>query len=357
MEKKPPSIGTSARARRRSSNTPCLVVENSQLCGGQVHFYMETQACIAIPTDEGRITMCPSTQSPMGMHATTAMALGLQYHQVELDVPPVGGGFGGKTEQTRFVTGPTAVAAKAIKGPVRVAVPRDEDTAMIGKRHAYYGQYQIAVDRQTGIIHGFELKMWGDGGAFYDCSFIVSNCIQLRTDNAYRIANFQSQIDVCRTNTAPSTAMRAFGDVQGKNMRRKRDRRRRGRDRDAARGFAREEPLRRGDVTPFGQALSYCYMKQVWDYVKEVSKFEEKYQAGREVQPGKQVAQARHRHHSGEVRLRLQSDCCSSSPRRSSSSTRPTARSSSTRAASRSGRALSPRRSRSPPMSWASRWR
>ena len=103
------------------SNAPCLVVENSQLCGGQVHFYMETQACIAIPTDEGRISMLPSTQSPMGMHATTAMALGLQYHQVELEVPPVGGGFGGKTEQTRFVTGPTAVAAKATK--VRCAWP------------------------------------------------------------------------------------------------------------------------------------------------------------------------------------------------------------------------------------------
>ena len=95
---------------------------------------------------------------------------------------------------------------------------------MIGKRHAYYGQYQIAVDRgevrpeDKGIIHGFQLKLWGDGGAFYDCSFIVSNCIQLRTDNAYRVANFESQIDVCRTNTAPSTAFRAFGDIQGKNI-------------------------------------------------------------------------------------------------------------------------------------------
>jgi xanthine dehydrogenase/oxidase len=277
MEKEP--LDRAIRKRKATvDNAPCIVVENSQLNGGQVHFYMETQACIAIPTDEGRITMLPSTQSPMAMHATTAMALGLQYHQVEIDVPPVGGGFGGKTEQTRFITGPTAVAAKATKYPVRVAVPRDEDTAMIGKRHGYYGQYQIAVD-DKGIIHGFQLKMWGDGGAFYDCSFIVSNCIQLRTDNAYRVANFQSQIDVCRTNTAPSTAMRAFGDVQGKNMVENAI------DDAAVAIGMRPEDLReknlydRGDVTPFGQALSYCYMKQVWDYVKEVSKFEEKYKA------------------------------------------------------------------------------
>jgi xanthine dehydrogenase/oxidase len=270
------------RRNAKVVSAPCVVVESSQLCGGQAHFYMERQACVAIPGDEGRIVVRPSTQSPMEMHQTIAMALNLPYHQVEVDVAPVGGAFGGKTEQARFVTGPTAVAAKATKRPVRVAVPRDEDTAMIGKRHAYYGQYQIAVDDGTtraadrGVIHGLQLKLWGDGGAFYDCSFIVSNCVQLRTDNAYRIANFQSQIDVCRTNTAPSTAMRAFGDVQGKNILENAID-------DAATALGmRPEELREknlydiGDVTPFGQALSYCCMKQVWQYVKDVSKFEEK---------------------------------------------------------------------------------
>ncbi len=261
---------------------PCTVVESSQLCGGQAHFYMETQACIATPVNEGRMIVQPSVQSPGGMHDTVAMALGVQQHQVEVRVPPVGGAFGGKTEPTRFVAGPTAVAAKATKRPVRVAVPRDEDTALIGKRHAYYGEYQIAIDAgierndDRGILHGFQLAMWGDGGAFYDCSFVVSNCIQLRTDNAYRIANFESQIDVCRTNTAPNTAMRAFGDVQGKNMVENAI------DDAAVAIGMRPEDVReknmydRGDVTPFGQALSYCYMKQVWAYAKEVAKFEEK---------------------------------------------------------------------------------
>jgi xanthine dehydrogenase/oxidase len=263
-------------------SAPCLVVENSQASGGQVHFYMETQACVSIPMDEGRFSIHPSTQSPMEMHQTTAMALGVSYHQVQVEVAPVGGGFGGKTEQTRFVTGPAAVAAQATKRPVRIAVPRDEDTAMIGKRHAYYGQYQIAVDRgdvrpqDRGIIHGFQVKLWGDGGAFYDCSFIVSNCIQLRTDNAYRVANFQSQIDVCRTNTAPSTAFRSFGDVQGKNIVENAID-----DAAFALGMLPEELREKnfydiGDVTPFGQALSYCYMKQVWAYLKQVAHYEEK---------------------------------------------------------------------------------
>ncbi len=257
----------------------CNVVENTQLNGGQVHFYMETQACIATPIDEGRFQIRPSTQSPMEMHQTTAMALGMQYNHIEVEVAPVGGGFGGKTEQARFVTGATAVAAKATKRPVRVALPREEDSAMVGKRHAYYGQYQIAVDRgehrpeDKGLLRGLHAKLWGDGGAFYDCSFIVSNCVQMRTDNAYQIANFETQIDVCRTNTAPSTAFRSFGDVQGKNIIENAID-------DAAFSVGllpedlREKNLYdRGDVTPFGQALSYCYIKQVWQYLKEKSNY------------------------------------------------------------------------------------
>ena len=260
----------------------CVVVENAQSNGGQAHFYMETQACVAEPVDERRMIMHPSTQSPMEMHQTTAMALGVQYNQVDVQVCSVGGGFGGKTEPARFVTGPTAVAAYAMKRPVRLAMPRDEDTIMIGKRHAYYGQYQVAIDpgkdrpRDKGILRGFQTRMWGDGGAFYDCSFIVSNCIQLRTDNAYQIQNFQSQIDVCRTNTAPSTAFRSFGDVQGKNIVENAID-----DAAFALGMTAEEVreknlYRRGDVTPFGQALSYCYIRQVWDYLKNVGKYEEK---------------------------------------------------------------------------------
>ena len=253
----------------------CVVVENVQSNGGQAHFYMETQACVVEPSDQRRFIIHPSTQSPMEMHQTSAMALGVHYNQVEIKVNSVGGGFGGKTEQTRFVTGPTAIAAQAMKRPVRLVMPRDEDTIMIGKRHAYYGQYQVAIDR-SGMLHGFQVKLWGDGGAFYDCSFIVSNCVQLRTDNAYLVKNFQSQIDVCRTNTAPSTAFRSFGDVQGKNIVENAID-----DAAFSIGMLPEEVrelnmYRRGDVTPFGQALSYCYMRQVWQYLKDKANYAEK---------------------------------------------------------------------------------
>ncbi len=266
-------------------NNSCQRVGATQATGGQAHFYMETQAAIAEPADGGRIIIHSSTQSPMTIHQTVAQALGVQHNAVDLRVPPVGGGFGGKTEQTRFVTAAAAVAAKALKRPVRLALSREQDTALIGKRHAYYSQYQIAIDKgettpdNRGIIRGLSNKMWGDGGAFYDCSFIVSNCIITRADNAYNISNFQAQIDVCRTNTAPSTAFRAFGDVQGKIMLENAID-----DAAFSIGMSAEEVreknlYNRGDVTPFGQPLSYCYMKEVWAYIKKVSLYDLKLEA------------------------------------------------------------------------------
>ncbi|MFS8068526.1 MAG: molybdopterin cofactor-binding domain-containing protein, partial [Byssovorax sp.] len=261
---------------------PCTVVESAQKNGGQAHFYMETQACIAEPADRGRMIIHSSTQSPMAQHGAAAMALGVPYHRIDVKIAPVGGGFGGKTEATKFIVGPTAVAAHVVKRPVRLVMPREDDTAMIGKRHAFYGQYQVAIDKGTlraedrGTLRGMQTKMWGDGGAFYDCSFIVSNCIQMRADNAYQVTHFENQMDLCRTNTAPSTAMRAFGDVQGKNIQENAID-------DAAFSIGmlpedvREKNLyQRGQVTPFGQALPDCYMREVWAYLKQQAGYEQK---------------------------------------------------------------------------------
>ncbi|TAK27779.1 MAG: xanthine dehydrogenase [Myxococcaceae bacterium] len=256
---------------------PCQIVGSTQSTGGQVHFYLEPQAAIAEPLEGGGMRVRPSAQSPMGIHGTVARALGVRHNRVEVQVPPLGGGFGGKTEAAKFVAGAAAVAAAALRRPVRLALTREQDTALVGGRHAFYGQTQVAIDRgvldpdQRGVIHGFLGRMWTDGGAFLDCSFIVADCAQTRIDNAYRVRHFESQIDVCRTNTAPSTAARAFGDLQGRLIAEN------ALD-DAAFAIGmtaedvREKNLyERGDVTPFGQALSHCYLRDVWAYLQRVA--------------------------------------------------------------------------------------
>jgi xanthine dehydrogenase molybdopterin-binding subunit B len=82
--------------------------------------------------------------------------------------------------------------------------------------------------------------------------------------------------DLSSRRRTPNTAMRAFGNVQGKFIVEKAI------DNAAFSIGMQPEDLRKknfyehGDVTPFGQALSYCYMKGIWNLLKEKCNFAEK---------------------------------------------------------------------------------
>jgi xanthine dehydrogenase/oxidase len=263
----------------RIDGAPCKVIESTQICGSQLHFYMETQSCIAEPRDGNAIQLYPSTQDPKSIHGTVSSVLEYSLNQIGIQVPQIGGSFGGKSEQSRFVAAMAAVGSKKTSRPVHLMLDRASDSALIGRRHPYLGRYQLAVDsgsentEDKGLIRGLSAHLWGDGGAFYDCSFVVSNCIQLRVDNAYFVPNYQTVIDVCRTNKAPNTSFRAFGDIQGvlilENA-----------IEEAAIAVGmdaceiREKNLYAIDqTTPGGQALEHCYLREVWDFAKEKSDF------------------------------------------------------------------------------------
>jgi xanthine dehydrogenase/oxidase len=258
----------------------CTVVATGQATGSQLHFYMETQSSVIEPRDDGSLTVHSSTQSPKVVQDSLSLALGMPRNEIGVKVRQLGGAYGGKTGPSRFAACMAGIGSVSQNRPVHFALRRESDSALIGRRHPYLGQYQLAVDNgasnpaDRGLIRGLSANLWGDGGAFYDCSFIVSDCIQLRIDNAYYIPNYETTIDVCRTNTAPNTAYRAFGDIQGTIILENAIE-----DAAVAMGMdpaeIREKNLYIIDqLTPGGQPLTYCYQREVWDYTKTKSDYE-----------------------------------------------------------------------------------
>jgi len=258
----------------------CMVVRGTQAAGDQIHFYMETQSCLAEPGEEGELILHPSTQSPDGVQSGVARMLGLSQNAVHVRVRRVGGAYGGKTTRSLYAAAPAALAAWVLRRPVLLRMPRAADTAMFGHRHPVRGSYAVAIgtgsDREAdrGLLQGWQTHFLLDGGATYDCSFVVSDCIQLRADGAYLVPNYRTVADVYRTNKASNTAFRSFGLIQGTIV-----------QEDAleaaahAIGMLPEDVRERnlyslGDATPFGQRLDYCYMKEVWDYARERSEFD-----------------------------------------------------------------------------------
>ena len=261
---------------------PCTIVDSVQNAGGQLHFYMETQACVAELLDGGTLLVRAGNQCPKTVQGAIASTLNLSQNQIGVQVPQVGGAYGGKTEQSRLVSAMAALGAYTTDKPVHLLLERETDSALIGKRHPYHGEFKLAVDNGTkhsknkGKLLGLYAEMIGDGGAYYDCSFVVSDCMQLRIDSAYYIPNYQTKIDVCRTNTSPNTAYRSFGDSQATLMLENAIE-------DAAVALNMEATelramnlYQRGQTTPGGQILKYCYQKEVWDYCRTKSSYDER---------------------------------------------------------------------------------
>ena len=80
--------------------------------GAQDHFYLETQASLAIPGEADTYEIHSSSQHPTEVQTLVAAALGIGRNQVVVKVPRMGGGFGGKESQAA----PFAVLA-ALFGP------------------------------------------------------------------------------------------------------------------------------------------------------------------------------------------------------------------------------------------------
>ena len=190
------------------------VLEGTFRTGGQEHFYLETQAALAVPSDHGQLTIHSSTQNPSEVQAVVAHCLGLQQNQVVCTCTRMGGGFGGKESQAAHPALLAALVAHHTGRPARVVYPRHVDMRVTGKRHPFLSRYRVGFDA-GGRIVALSVDLYSDGGCAADLSLAVMERAMLHTDNAYFIPNMAVTGTVCRTNLPSNTAMRGFGGPQG----------------------------------------------------------------------------------------------------------------------------------------------
>jgi len=92
----------------------CRVITGTQHAGSQLHYSMETQACLAIPGEQDSWEIRPSTQSPDAIVSAVQTALGpsaVPANKVDVKIQRVGGGYGGKTTRPPWVAAAATVAA------------------------------------------------------------------------------------------------------------------------------------------------------------------------------------------------------------------------------------------------------
>ncbi len=183
-------------------------------CGGQDHFYLETQASWAAIDGDGLVHVSASTQHPSETQAMVAHALGIPSNRVVCRCLRMGGGFGGKETQANTFAAVAALAALRTGHPVGIQLPRGLDMQLTGKRHPFLGRFEVGFD-DHGRLLALDVDMVADGGWSCDLSPPVLMRAMVHVDNAYHCAHVRVIGRIAKTHLPSNTAFRGFGGPQG----------------------------------------------------------------------------------------------------------------------------------------------
>jgi len=183
-------------------------------CGGQDHFYLETNIALVVPRDDGDLDVFSSTQHPSEVQHGVAHTLGIPTNAVTVEIRRMGGGFGGKESQPTIYAAIAAMLASHTGRPARLRLRRDDDMIISGKRHDFLFRYQAGFDDE-GRIEGVDILMGMRSGNVADLSPGVLARALCHADNCYFLPNALFRGYPCKTNTVSNTAFRGFGGPQG----------------------------------------------------------------------------------------------------------------------------------------------
>jgi xanthine dehydrogenase molybdopterin binding subunit/xanthine dehydrogenase small subunit len=246
--------------------------------GGQEHFYLEAQAAWAELGDDDDIFVCSSTQHPAEIQSVVSHVLDIPRNKVVVEAPRMGGGFGGKETQGNGWAALVALAATRTRRPVRIQLDRDVDMTVTGKRHPFFGRYEIGFD-DDGRLTAAKVALVSDGGWALDLSESILDRALFHLDNSYYIPAVHFTGRVARTNHVSHTAFRGFGGPQGMVIIEEIL------DRIARQlrlppETVRARNLYRGDgesnTTHYGQSLGDNRLPMMWDQLVRDAKLEER---------------------------------------------------------------------------------
>ncbi len=182
--------------------------------GGQEHFYLETHAAWAEWGDDGDVMVSSSTQHPTEIQTILSEVLHMPRNKIVVQVPRMGGGFGGKETQGNTPAALVALAALKTGRPVRLQWDRDLDLQTTGKRHPFWSRFEVGVDAE-GRVLAANIDLVSDAGWSLDLSQPVLERAMFHVDNAYYLPALRVSGRAAKTNVASNTAFRGFGGPQG----------------------------------------------------------------------------------------------------------------------------------------------
>src|SRR5437867_3141120 len=195
------------------SRSDLVVVEGTYHTPYQEHAYIEPNGMIGVPDGQGGVVVYGSMQCPFYVQKAVASALGCELNKARIVQTVTGGGFGGKEDAPSAPGAQVALLAQATGRPVRLILSREEDMAVMSKRHPGRIRMRTASTRDAQLVAA-EVDYLLDGGAYATLSPVVLFRGTVHACGPYRIPNVKVDSRVVRTHKVPCGAFRGFGEPQ-----------------------------------------------------------------------------------------------------------------------------------------------
>jgi CO/xanthine dehydrogenase Mo-binding subunit len=177
------------------------------------HSYIEPEAVLAEPDEQGGVKITGSVQNLFSSRRSVAAAMNLPLNKVQIVQATLGGSFGGKDEAMTSMCCRAALLALKTGKPVKMVNSREESMLESYKRHPYVLYYKWGA-RKDGSITAMESRIIADGGAYASMSQFVTWRSVVQATGPYYCDNVKTDVFAAYTNNNYTGAMRGFGSPQ-----------------------------------------------------------------------------------------------------------------------------------------------
>ncbi|MDF3003778.1 MAG: xdhA [Oscillospiraceae bacterium] len=172
------------------------------------HLAMEVRTARADISADGTIHITTSSQSPYAVRKHLSETFMIPAGKIQVRVPFVGGGFGGKAPVTLEIL--AFLASRSVGGKaVQLTIPREQDMASAPCRIGLEASVKIGVNK-AGVIQAAELTYWLDCGAYTDISPYMTKAIAVDCTGPYHVKNLSCDAFCVYTNHTYATSYRSF---------------------------------------------------------------------------------------------------------------------------------------------------
>ncbi|WP_233516431.1 xanthine dehydrogenase family protein molybdopterin-binding subunit [Oceanispirochaeta sp. M1] len=177
------------------------------------HAYMEPECGICVPRDDGVLDIYGSVQHPFSTRRFICAFLGRPLASVIVHAHAVGGSFGGKDDTASLVCARAALAAVALKRPVKLRYDRPWSMRESYKRNPYKMWYKAGFSKE-GVLLSVISKTLSDSGAYTSTTPWSTWRSAAQNVGPYALGDIRADVYGVATNNIFTGAMRGFGSPQ-----------------------------------------------------------------------------------------------------------------------------------------------